>query len=212
MGERLDYPSVSHISSVAQVQFHHQIHCRRLVTRNNFKHLKKHLVKLDSVSPPSRMATSTLCLQSRRTMSRHTRLLPGIYWKRLLLTKKWETFSQRDSRPSACCSVGTRCNQHHQCGGGRLRRHHHLHPGGDYSHFPTFNWGREGGREPILVDIISCNFKVGSLGTNERIGVQFLTDCNQGGQERSIKRKITHHLLALWKIFVSWFSSNHPGQ
>ena len=31
MGERLDYPSVSHISSVAQVQFHHQTHCRRLV-------------------------------------------------------------------------------------------------------------------------------------------------------------------------------------
>ena len=94
----------------------------------------KHLVKLNSFSPLPRTATSTLCLQSRRTMSRHTRLLPGVY-KWLPLTKSWlwENLSQRDSGPSACCSVGTRCYKHHQCGGGRLRRHHHLHPGGDYT-------------------------------------------------------------------------------
>ena len=48
-----------------------------------------------------------------------------------------------------------------------------------------------------MVDMIRCNFKVGSLGTNERIGVQFLTDCNQGGPERSKKHKITNHLLGL---------------
>ena len=37
-----------------------------------------------------------------------------------------------------------------------------------------------------LVDKRLCLCKVESLGTNERIGVQFLTDCNQGGPERSI--------------------------
>ena len=44
----------------------------------------KILVKLDSVSPPPRMATSTLSLQSRRTTSRRTRLLPGVSKKFLL--------------------------------------------------------------------------------------------------------------------------------
>jgi len=37
----------------------------------------------------------------------------------------------------------------------------------------------EGGYEGITTSI-----QVGSLGTNEKIGVQFLTDCNQGGPER----------------------------
>ena len=46
----------------------------------------KVLVKLGSVSPPPRMATSTLSLQSRRTTSQRTRLLPGVF-KRFLLHK-----------------------------------------------------------------------------------------------------------------------------
>ena len=85
----------------------------------------KILVKLDSVSPPPRMATSTLSLQSRRTTSRRTRLLPGVS-KIFLSTKS----SQRDPRASARCGAGAGRDEHHQCGGGRLRGDHHLHPGG----------------------------------------------------------------------------------
>ena len=118
MGEQLDYPSVSHISSVAQVHF------------KNFQRKIKILVKLDSVSQPPRMATSTLSLQSRRTTSRPTRLLQGVK-KIFLFTKSF----QRHPRPSACRSAGTRRDQHHQCGGGRLRGDHHLHPGGGSATF-----------------------------------------------------------------------------